>query len=286
MKRFSERMGYRKASDEFQIESMNDFLRNRLWNSLYKIIDMRLHVKELIRGQAPGEETEKLIVELWDQFLKRPINERPTGFANVSNALQQAIIGSEWYEVYDFFEFILGHWPYKSPDRQQFTNTLNVVLEKELSGYRIVDGYVTPITSKAEIEEVDTALTTSHDTVREHFKRALELLSDRESPDYRNSIKESISAVEALCKKIAGNEKATLGNALRLIRKKGLVELHDDLGFAFERLYSFTSDAEGIRHGLDELPNLSQEDARWMLISCSAFINYLTVKSSKAGIEL
>ena len=146
MTRFSERMGYRKASDEFQIESMNDSLRNRLWNSLYEIITMEHHLSGYNRV-AREEETDKLILELWDQFLKKPINERPTGFANVSNALQQAIIGSEWYAVYDLIEFILVHWPYNTPDRQQITNTLNVVLEKELSGYSIVDGFVTPITS-------------------------------------------------------------------------------------------------------------------------------------------
>ena len=32
--------------------------------------------------------------------------------------------------------------------------------------------------------------------------------------------------------------------------------------------------------------NLSQEDARFMLVSCSAFTNYLIVKADKAGIDL
>ena len=36
---------------------------------------------------------------------------------------------------------------------------------------------------------------------------------------------------------------------------------------------------------MDE-PNLDQEDAIFMLVSCSAFTNYLIVKADKAGIEL
>jgi hypothetical protein len=36
---------------------------------------------------------------------------------------------------------------------------------------------------------------------------------------------------------------------------------------------------------IDE-PNVSLEEARFMLISCSAFINYLKVKASKAGIQI
>ncbi|MGQ9708742.1 MAG: AbiJ-NTD4 domain-containing protein, partial [bacterium] len=36
---------------------------------------------------------------------------------------------------------------------------------------------------------------------------------------------------------------------------------------------------------LDE-PNLSFEDAKFMLVSCSAFINYLITKAAKAGIKI
>lgn len=45
-----------------------------------------------------------------------------------------------------------------------------------------------------------------------HLTKALSLLSDRNKPDYRNSIKESISAVEATCKSLTGI--STLDKAL------------------------------------------------------------------------
>ena len=55
---------------------------------------------------------------------------------------------------------------------------------------------------------------------------------------------------------------------------------------AFIKLYHYTSGADGIRHaiGLLEEPNLSFEDAKFMLVSCSTFINYLISKASKAGL--
>jgi len=117
------------------------------------------------------------------------------------------------------------------------------------------------------------------------LKRALDLFADRESPDYRNSIKESILAVEAICQLITDNPKATLGDALKEIAKKTKVDLHGALKDAFGSLYGYTSDAEGIRHALLDEPNLCFEDAKFMLVSCSAFINYLIAKSSKAGIQ-
>jgi hypothetical protein len=144
------------------------------------------------------------------------------------------------------------------------------------------------ITSEEEIAEIEEALRVSDSLgpVTEHLKTAITLLSDRESPDYRNSIKESISAVEAICKLIAGKPKAELGDCLKQIEREQKVELHQALKQGFEKFYGYTSNAQGIRHALLEQPNLDFEDAKFMLVSCSAFINYLKVKSSKAGIAL
>ena len=101
-------------------------------------------------------------------------------------------------------------------------------------------------------------------------------MSDRTNPNYRNSIKESISAVEALCKTVSGKEKAHLGEAIAFLEKKG--SIHPALKRAFTSLYGYTSDADGIRHALMEESNLTGADARFMLISCSAFINYVIAR--------
>lgn len=98
-------------------------------------------------------------------------------------------------------------------------------------------------------------------------------MKDRESPDFRNSIKESISAIESLCRELEGNQTAKLGAALNALEKKGV--LHPALKSAFSALYGYTSDAGGIRHALLNESKLTNADARFMLVSCSAFINYV-----------
>jgi len=110
-------------------------------------------------------------------------------------------------------------------------------------------------------------------------------LSDKTNPDYRNSIKESISAVESLCRLISGSNEATLGDALKKIEKKNEFKMHSALKNAFSNLYGWTSDAQGIRHSLMDEPNLQFDDAKFMLVSCSAFIHYLIIKTSQAGIS-
>src|SRR2546421_5002675 len=94
-----------------------------------------------------------------------------------------------------------------------------------------------------------------------HLDRALELLSDRVAPDFRNFIKESISAVEALSRLLTGDPKATLGKALESLEKSLKIELHHNLKDAFKNLYWYTSDAEGIRHGMLGESGLDVEDA-------------------------
>lgn len=104
------------------------------------------------------------------------------------------------------------------------------------------------------------------------------MLSDKKKPDYRNSIKESISAVESLAKIITKNDKTTLGQALKEIESKH--NIPSSLKTAFSALYGYTSDEGGIRHSLIETGvTVDIEEARFMLIACSAFINYLISKT-------
>ena len=107
-------------------------------------------------------------------------------------------------------------------------------------------------------------------------------VSNRNNPDYRNSIKESISAVESACRLIGGGK--TLADALKRIRDR--IGLHPALEKGFSALYGYTSDEGGIRHALLEESTLDATDARFMLVACSAFVNFLVSKASELGIKI
>ncbi len=91
------------------------------------------------------------------------------------------------------------------------------MFEKENYAYRIINNEITAITSEQEIQSIEDALenTNQYSGVQQHLNQALKLMSDRQNPDYRNSIKESISAVESICKIVTNEDKATLGKALK-----------------------------------------------------------------------
>ena len=77
-----------------------------------------------------------------------------------------------------------------------------------------------------------------------------------------------------MCNIILGTKKSTLGAALNELEKNG-VKIHGAMKNAFSSLYGYTSDKSGIRHNLGVDENTTFEEAKYMLVSCSAFLNYL-----------
>ncbi len=280
MNSFSERMGLKKVRTEIQVDSMDTPLRNRLWNAL------DVHIWAGGRGQS-GDITahmRRFLIKLMHRHYKEPIDILPgPKWSRIRELLRVRFFQCEWHSVYDFIEFVGNNYP-DAVAIQSFKKSCKEVLEQELSAYRFVGKQIAKITSKEEISEIEEALETPLDSVRTHLANALTLMSDRKAPDHRNSIKESISAVEAICRLITKKDKATLGQALKEVETK--IPLHGALKEAFSNLYGYTSSAEGIRHALLEESTLSFEDAKFMLVSCSAFINYLVAKVAKAGIKL
>lgn len=143
-----------------------------------------------------------------------------------------------------------------------------------------------PISSSAEVASIESALSTTSATglagAHTHIATALQLLAKRPDPDYRNSIKESISAVEALAKQLGTADSQGLAGALSELGKK--VPLHGAFRSALLSLYGYTSDEGGIRHAMLEEPSLGYEEAKYMAVACSAFVNFLAAKAQRAGI--
>jgi len=50
------------------------------------------------------------------------------------------------------------------------------------------------------------------------------------------------------------------------------------------KLYGYTSDEDGIRHAILNDPELGFAEAKFMVVSCSAFVNYLIAKGEAGGL--
>lgn len=276
---FSQREGIKPGKSVFQINSIDGDLRNSLWNAL------TLCYWDYMEEDYDEYEDEAFVKKIWVYHFKKPLDTLPDSWFDIHKAIKTQYDDYKWYEIYDFIEYVANNH-FSNSNNKEFIKLCNFFLESELSAYRFFGGKITQITSKKEISEIEEALNISKPfkAVSIHINRALVLFSDKKSPDYRNSIKESISAVEAICKLITKKEKPGLGQALKILEDK--IGLHPALKKAFNNLYGYTSNAKGIRHALLEEAKLYPEDAKFMLISCSAFVNYLVSKISKTKLKI
>ncbi len=244
-------------------------LRNTLWN----IVDVYLRglKDEYIGGNyVPGILIYAKVI--YHNYFKEPIDTIPKYEHTIILNIRTRFFDYEWFEVFDFLEKTINY-----SNNPIFEEKINSVLATELSAYRFVNGNFTDITSEEELKSLKESLQDDDfPGVKIHLKTALQLMSDRDNPNYRNSIKESISAVECLACIITQKDHASLGDALKVIEKH--VRIHPALRESFNNLYGYTSNADGIRHALLDEPDLGPEDAKYFLLACSSFINYLKSK--------
>lgn len=280
--RFSQRIGRRPIKNIIQNDSMDKDLRAGLWNALQVIV---LDVLDVHYNWIIGSPYEQLFRSLWSNFFKYPLDNLDNDWDETRRRIRDWYFEAEWDLVYDFIEFIAQN--ISDPDKELFVENCNSVLEKELSAYRFIGDNIGEITSEAEISAIEAALADSSPLagINGHLQSALEKFTDRKNPDYRNSIKESISAVEGMARLITGDPKATLGQAIKRLKDNGLV-LHRALEDAWGKLYGYTSDSGGIRHAMLEESKIQSSDAKYMLVSCSAFVSYLLELSREAGLKL
>lgn len=270
---FSERYGYKKVSDVIIRERITPEIKNAIctcFDKLNKIFELAGY----IYSTSLCIELEK---HIWTNFL----NQRLAYFERLHYVPTDYIenYDTKWYNILDLIEFTIQYLLNYKTSAERFIELLNSEFERLNFAYRIVEGVIVEITSEQEIKAIECAIDNSPRNIQMHLNSALEKYAQRPIGDYRNSIKESISAVEAFCREKTGEN--TLGQALKKLEKSGLV-IHSSLKSAFEKLYVYTNHEDtGIRHALmDDEENYTPtaEEALFMLISCSAFINYLDRK--------
>lgn len=281
MPNYSERKGLKTVRETLQIDSLDAETRVALWNWFQLVHWDRVHYfrNEDESGRA------SLLWSYWCFHFKRPYDEMPDTTPPLVREIKEVVLKGTYNEVYDIIEFAANKFTfnqnpvYANEQNEKFRNGCNNLFRRYMVGVRFVGDSIVDIDSEEQVQAIELALDLSkgmYHGVHTHLSRALTLLADRDSPDYRNSIKESISAVESIACIIANKPKAELGEALKEIEKTHA--LHGALKSSFSSLYGYTSDASGIRHKLLDESSLDQSDAKFMLVSCSAFVSYLIAK--------
>jgi hypothetical protein len=276
---FSKRYGFEPVEVPFQTDNIDRVLRTELWNAFYIYIS-----KELENADSYVKSKYRKINQiLWVHFFKRALDDFPQYDFEFSTFIRNHVEKDIWYKVYELFEFVFRNIRNTNTyQTQDFENYINVKLRENNSAYTLTGNKFIPVTNNAEIQELKQTQSYAElhglSGIQEHLNSAIELISQKPKPDFRNSIKESISMVEVISRIIEPTEN-TLGKALNKLDKHQ--KISGTLKAGFEKLYAYTNDKNGIRHALMDEQAVDFEDAKFFLISCSAFTNYLIEKAKK-----
>jgi len=273
---FSERYGY-KTKKLVELEAVDEQLTNGLWNAITEHIWNYYSIDSYTASYVNGSTMQTEANLIWQFYFKKPTDEIPTYWEDCLQEIKTIFYSNTWNEKLDFVEFMIGICDKRRTG--DLIKLINFHFRQENSGYSVIDESIVPISNNEEVEEVEKAaqLSDKYGEVSTHIKTALGHLSDRDDPDYRNSVKESISAVEAISKVITGKSDANLSGALKVLEENH--GLNGVLKQAYTKLYGYTSSTDGVRHALMDETQINEEEARLMLVICSAFTNYLAIKN-------
>lgn len=275
--KFSERLGITKKTDILVKGRIPIRLRNSIWNYLLSAI---LH---------PGRHSPNSIKDhvrfLFEGFFKYPIDTLPESGIECRKNLRNVFMSPtfQWYEIYNLIEFIVKNCEsFDSYTSKKFISDFNSILEEENSGYRFIEDRLVSITDPDEIQNINSGLSSIQDgkyvDVKKHLNSALELLSKRPEPDFINSIKHSMRALDTFSKIFTGEKNGDLEKAMTKLDEK--VRFNEDFKTGLLSLYGYTKDDKGISHPILSTPHVGLDEAKFMLMTCSALVNFLISRSS------
>jgi hypothetical protein len=208
------------------------------------------------------------------------------------DSLKARIKALEWYQFYDFVELVAKKikiyeiecnkaWDSSAFEAFMYSSLkqkVNELFSTHKVQWKLNDAghleTVLPKDLENRITLTEDGLKDKFEPARVHYAKARNFIL---SPvkDSENSIKESVSAVESVCKSLYPKT-ATLGDALKAMKREKLIS--PMLITVFEKFYAYTSAEPAVRHGSDKMSGVDEMDAELALHMSGAFIRTILAR--------
>ena len=210
------------------------------------------------------------------------------------DALKCRLMNLEWYQFYDFVEITAikikeqeieysSAWEnsrFESFMFPSYRQKVNDLFSQHKIQWKLNDAgkleTSLPKDLETRVSAIDSTLQDKFEPARVHYSKARSyILSPSKDPE--NSIKESVSAVESVCKTIYP-KCATLGDALKAMKREQLIS--PMLVTVFEKFYAYTNAEPAVRHGSNKMSGVGEMDAELALHMSAAFIRTIISRKS------
>ena len=272
---FSQAQGYEDLPGQLKLGELPDQARTQIWNCLY--LELKGSIEfSIIDGRDCVSGNWKGILEVMHCFFDNgALDDWSSDWDVNRKKLRNRIEHDQFNRVFDRLQFIM-RCP-GCPD--SFISSLKDIFQICGLAYAIDKG-PPPTILPAATEEEGTQLVQSLESLQQaglkgsatHLRAAAQEIN---AGDWAGAIRESIHAVESVARQIDPNASNTLAPALKSLEQQGA--LHPALKGAFNKLYGYTSDEQGIRHALLEHESAKADvnEAVFMLGACASFASYL-----------
>ena len=287
---FSQREGKASLPETLQIGKLSRKFRKNLWkvvetsisNSQVVAMDARHNNFIVFDDSGQGSFWKQCSYSYHFNVLDKNhdeiLSDRAGGPNELNDAMREIILGGRYDEILTAVEHIL-----RTPEiPKKLENSIKNVFEYapyllDSSAQPIC---IIPVTSdemkKSTKKSLDNINKSELTGAKTHLRSAARELNKNKFAD---SVRESIHAVEATARQIDPKASKTLVPALNSLEKNGILK-HSALKEAFNKLYGYTSDEQGIRHALTdkESADVGRDEAIFMYAACVSFVDYLVSK--------
>lgn len=266
--------------DELEEKYMDGKLKNQLWDVIYEYWPYSKETRRNIWSEWIEDTLDELdaLEERDESDSMKPKKsygpEYRRAFNIVKDEYKKRTYGGG-YMVYELIEIVCND---QTIDKEKFEESINSALRRNLATWELVEGRLRPTMSKEEKEGIRQAQNISGRN-DEYIKKAIMHMSPSR-PDYESSIAESVKMVEYTAKKVGGEGKGLNGLVNDIDRK---ARLHPSMKELFRNMYGFANSAS--RHAEQEPYEPDVNDARVVLVWCSAMANYLVGRAGGDGAQ-
>ena len=163
--------------------------------------------------------------------------------------------------------------------QEYYTNEINTLLNEEGLAYEFEKGIFHRKGFPKTVQSIESATKVLSDPIlnksRFHYLKALNFFNDIKNPDYENSIKEAICAVEACLISLYSPEiSKNFENCLRTIIGNDNEKVPAPLVESLIKLYGYRNNGTGVSHATNKGLKVSIKEAEFVISASADYITY------------
>ena len=246
---FSQAQGYEEIPGPLKLEDLPKDARTRIWNLFFGHLEKSMGTDIALDGSwIAGDWAQVFQAEHATFDVIGALDDWRTDFWPFCKDLRTRIESLPFNKLFDLIQFVLRH-P-RCPRR--FVTEMRSTFADSRLAYTIDVGppptifpAATPEEGAAIVKSLQLLRQADLDGSAAHLRQASACINEG---DWAGSVRESIHAVESVARQLDPEAAQTLGPALKSIERRGA--LHPALKKAFDALYGYTNNEQGIRHAL------------------------------------